>query len=101
MSSAGRCIARSTSSGIVVGPGIARNSRPERTTILLFLVDLSGEGMPGNGGKFKPVSDFTVVASSFETPAGGGLLRMRFQTLMVRSAATPRVSNHEATKSHY
>jgi hypothetical protein len=24
------------------------------------------------------------------------LLRMRFQTLMVRSAATPRVSNHEA-----
>jgi hypothetical protein len=24
------------------------------------------------------------------------LLRMRFQTLMVRNAATPRVSNHEA-----
>src|SRR3954449_5522592 len=35
MSSAGRCIARSTSSGIVVGPGIARNSRPARTTIVL------------------------------------------------------------------
>src|ERR1700722_13338167 len=33
MSSAGRCIARSTSSGIVVGPGIARNSRPARTVI--------------------------------------------------------------------
>jgi hypothetical protein len=24
------------------------------------------------------------------------LLRMRFETLMVRSAATPRVSNHQA-----
>src|SRR5215203_1626457 len=33
MSTAGRCIARSTSSGIVVGPGIARNSRPARTVI--------------------------------------------------------------------
>ena len=31
MSTAGRCIARSTSSGTVVGPGIARNSRPART----------------------------------------------------------------------
>src|SRR5437660_9644497 len=38
MSSAGRCIARNTSSGIVVGPGIARNSRPARTVI--FLVPL-------------------------------------------------------------
>jgi hypothetical protein len=34
------------------------------------------------------------VASSFETPACGGLLRMRSETLMVRSTATPRVSNH-------
>jgi hypothetical protein len=34
MSTAGRCIARSTSSGNVVGPGMARNSRPARTTIL-------------------------------------------------------------------
>src|SRR5579863_296802 len=34
MSSAGRCIACSTSSGIVVGPGIARNSRPARTTMV-------------------------------------------------------------------
>src|SRR5438105_513613 len=33
MSTAGRCMARNTSSGIVVGPGIARNSRPARTTI--------------------------------------------------------------------
>src|SRR5471032_3378193 len=33
MSIAGRCIARSTSSGTVVGPGIARNSRPARTLI--------------------------------------------------------------------
>src|SRR3954467_11513754 len=53
MSSAGRCIARSTSSGMVVGPGIARNSRPARTTIVLFLVDCPGEGMPGNAGEFK------------------------------------------------
>src|SRR4051812_3381688 len=53
MSSAGRCIARSTSSGMVVGPGIARNSRPARTTIVLFLVDCPGKGMPGNAGEFK------------------------------------------------
>jgi hypothetical protein len=33
MSIAGRCIARSTSSGTTVGPGIARNSRPARTLI--------------------------------------------------------------------
>src|SRR4051812_42425958 len=38
MSSAGRCMARNTSSGTLVGPGIARNSRPARTTISLFLV---------------------------------------------------------------
>src|SRR4051812_4114087 len=36
MSTAGRCIARSTSSGTVVGPGIARNSRPARTLISVF-----------------------------------------------------------------
>src|ERR1700676_960940 len=36
MSSAGRCIARSTSSGMVVGPGIARNSRPARSVIFLI-----------------------------------------------------------------
>src|ERR1700712_3603871 len=54
MWSAGRCIARSTSSGMVVGPGIARNSRPARTTIVLFLVDCLGQGMQGNAGKFKP-----------------------------------------------
>src|SRR5258706_11936408 len=54
MSSAGRCIARSTSSGMVVGPGIARNSRPARTTIFLFLMGmLWGEGMQGNDGEFK------------------------------------------------
>jgi hypothetical protein len=53
MSSAGRCIARSTSSGTVVGPGIARNSRPARTTIVLFLVDCLEQGMQGNAGKFK------------------------------------------------
>src|SRR5215469_6372867 len=34
MSSAGRCIACSTASGIVVGPGMARNSRPARTVML-------------------------------------------------------------------
>src|SRR3954447_292857 len=37
MSTAGRCIARSTSSGTVVGPGIARNSRPARTLMFVFL----------------------------------------------------------------
>jgi hypothetical protein len=36
------------------------------------------------------------VASSFETHRFAMLLRMRSQTPMVRSAATPRVSNHEA-----
>src|SRR5262245_18676503 len=39
MSTAGRCIARSTSSGTVVGPGIARNSRPARTLIVLSMLD--------------------------------------------------------------
>src|SRR6266566_246760 len=33
MSTAGRCIACSTSSGTVVGPGITRNSRPPRTVM--------------------------------------------------------------------
>src|ERR1043166_941649 len=33
MSTAGRCMACSTSSGTVVGPGITRNSRPPRTAI--------------------------------------------------------------------
>src|SRR3954453_14044036 len=36
MSTAGRCTARSTSSGTVVGPGMARNSRPARTLIRTF-----------------------------------------------------------------
>jgi hypothetical protein len=44
------------------------------------------------------------VASSFETPRKGaapqdevlGLILDKVLTLMVRSAATPRVSNHEA-----
>src|SRR4051812_38531384 len=35
MSIAGRCIACSTASGIVVGPGMARNSRPARTVIFI------------------------------------------------------------------
>src|SRR3977135_2832813 len=54
MSSSGRCIARSTSSGIVVGPGIARNSRPARTVIVLVPLAMLGEGMQGNDGIFKP-----------------------------------------------
>src|ERR1700722_432243 len=33
ISTAGRCIAWSTSSGILVGPGTARNSRPARTVM--------------------------------------------------------------------
>src|SRR4051812_5614268 len=57
MSSAGRCIARSTSSGMVVGPGIARNSRPARTTISCSFLDMLWEGMQGNDGKFKPQHD--------------------------------------------
>ena len=36
------------------------------------------------------------VASSFETHRFAMLLRMRSETLMVRRAATPRVSNHQA-----
>src|SRR5437773_9260730 len=36
MSKAGRCIACNTWSGMVVGPGMARNSRPARTTIVVF-----------------------------------------------------------------
>src|SRR6185437_841837 len=36
MSSAGRCIACSTSSGMLVGPGRARISRPARTVIVVF-----------------------------------------------------------------
>jgi hypothetical protein len=36
------------------------------------------------------------MASPFETHRFAMLLRMRTETLMVRSAATPRVSNHEA-----
>src|SRR5450756_346324 len=54
MSSAGRCIARSTSSGMVVGPGIARNSRPARTAIVVIPYSVgSREGMQGNDGNFK------------------------------------------------
>src|ERR1700682_1966653 len=55
MSSAGRCIARSTSSGMVVGPGIARNSRPARTTIFLVPCWFAGgkgcRGMAGNSSQ--------------------------------------------------
>jgi len=40
------------------------------------------------------------VVSSFETALKKRLLRMRCQTLMVRSAAS-RVSNHEATDGEY
>src|SRR5579872_718136 len=48
MSSAGRCIARKTSSGMVVGPGSARNSRPARTTMLCFL----SKGFAASGAHF-------------------------------------------------
>src|ERR1044071_655121 len=37
MSTAGRCIACSTSSGILVGPGIASNCRPARTAMSYLL----------------------------------------------------------------
>src|SRR5579883_978231 len=43
MSSAGRCIALSTSSGTVVGPGMLRNSRPLRRTIARILLDRAGQ----------------------------------------------------------
>jgi hypothetical protein len=36
-----------------------------------------------------------ILRDAAKTP----LLRMRFWTLMVRSAATPRVSNHEAVNA--
>jgi hypothetical protein len=36
------------------------------------------------------------MATSFETHRFAMLLRMRSKTLVVRSAATPSVSNHEA-----
>src|ERR1700732_1376507 len=66
MSSAGRCIARSTSSGMVVGPGIARNSRPARTTIVVIPSRLAkGKGMPGNGEKFKPEQNDNMVMPAF------------------------------------
>jgi len=42
----------------------------------------------------------SAVVSSFETALKKRLLRMRCQTLMVRSA-TSRVSNHEATGREY
>src|SRR5664279_1074255 len=50
MSSAGRCIARSTSSGMVVGPGIARNSRPARTTIVALPCCYGGPCWHGRAG---------------------------------------------------
>src|SRR6476620_2663505 len=37
MSTAGRCIACSTSSGMLVGPGIASNCRPARTAMYYLL----------------------------------------------------------------
>src|SRR5258707_6499784 len=56
MSSAGRCIARSTSSGMLVGPGIARNSRPARTTIVVVPCSTSGPAMDaGKGCEIQPV----------------------------------------------
>src|SRR5262245_43731426 len=45
MSSAGRCIARSTSSGMLVGPGMARNSRPARTVIVVGFLTREVMGM--------------------------------------------------------
>jgi hypothetical protein len=64
--------------------------------------------MQGNAGKFKPQYDdndrygsLKPSPSSFETPRKARLLGMRSQTLMVRSAATLRVSNHEATEDRY
>src|SRR4051794_37286622 len=57
MSSAGRCIARNTSSGTLVGPGIARNSRPARTT-MLFIPCLSSQrllrGRRSGGKRLSP-----------------------------------------------
>src|ERR1700721_2755494 len=81
MSIAGRCIARSTSSGMVVGPGRARNSRPARTVIFLVPCGVAlGEGMQGNERKFKPEHDDNIVI------AGHGLARIRRNfSLMARA----------------
>src|SRR4051812_15777674 len=63
MSTAGRCIARSTSSGTVVGPGMARNSRPARTLIRTFpprrggaagRIARSGGALLRAGGSLRP-----------------------------------------------
>src|ERR1700724_1024824 len=73
MSNAGRCIARSTSSGMVVGPGIARNSRPARSVIFLipWLV-CSGKGcseMAGNSSRNTMVSDQTRPCEERKRPS--------------------------------
>src|SRR5215831_614121 len=60
MSSAGRCIARSTSSGMVVGPGMARNSRPARTVMRGFPYSWSRPWMQPMARNFK------AFASRFE-----------------------------------
>src|SRR5262245_28684938 len=56
MSSAGRCIACSTSSGMVVGPGMARNSRPARTVICWFSL-IGGTKGERHGSKLGMILD--------------------------------------------
>src|ERR1700676_922100 len=75
MSSAGRCIARSTSSGMVVGPGIARNSRPARTTIFLVPCgDAPAEGCRGMAGNSS--YNMMIISSLRATgPRGYNFLR--------------------------
>jgi hypothetical protein len=57
---------------------------------------LADSAQPGNEASQQMIANSSSTgASSFET-ALSRLLRMRSWTLMVRSTATPRVSNHEA-----
>ena len=57
--------------------------------------DLQSPGETRRGNAEVCVWSESLLGPSFET-ALSRLLRMRSETLMVRSAATPRVSNHEA-----
>src|SRR4051812_47815846 len=79
MSSAGRCIACSTASGMLVGPGIARNSRPARTTMVAFLILVARMSEAISGNPYQGAK----TPGSLRSPGlrrGSGLLRGREQT---------------------
>src|SRR4051812_23459319 len=78
MSSAGRCIACSTASGILVGPGIARNSRPARTTMLLPFVARMSEATSGESHIIARKTPGSLRSPGLRRRSG--LLRGRKQT---------------------